>query len=80
MKNNFKYMFLLQKLWIKKHKKHLILLSLLFVLTNLTTFLMTTKLWKFKLISVVDNCQTTKVQHKKIVAFNPKIPTQKIFI
>ncbi len=73
-------MFLLQKLWIKKHKKHLILISLLLVLTNFTTFLMTAKLWQLKLISVVDNCQTTKVQHKKIVALNPKIPTQKIFI
>ena len=73
-------MFLLQKLWIKRHKKHLILISLLLVLTNFTTFLMTAKLWQFKLITVLDNCQTTKVQHKKIVALNPKIPKQKCFL
>lgn len=58
----------------------IILIILLLILTNFTTFLMTAKLWQFKLISVVDNCQTTKFQHKKIVALNPKIPTQKIFI
>jgi hypothetical protein len=43
-------MFLLQKLWIKKHKKHLILLFLLFVLTNFTTFLMTSGVWISKYI------------------------------
>jgi hypothetical protein len=49
-------------------------------LTNFTTFLITAKLWQSKLISVVDNCATTKIQHTKIVALNPKIPTQKVFI
>ena len=58
----------------------IILIILLLILTNLTTFLMTTKLWQFKLISVVDNCETTKVQHKKVEAFNVKIPIKKVFL
>jgi hypothetical protein len=41
---------------------------------------MTAKLWQSKLISVIDNCAITKVQHTKVIALNPKIPTQKIFI
>lgn len=61
-------------------RNKIILIILLLIFTNFTTFLMTAKLWQFKLISVVYNCQFTKVQHKKIVALNPKIPTQKVFI
>ena len=58
----------------------IILIILLLIFTNFTTFLITAKLWELKLISVVSNCQFTKVQHNKIVVLNPKIPTQKIFI
>ena len=36
-------MFLLQKLWIKKHKKHLILITLLFVLLTLILHLIHTR-------------------------------------
>jgi hypothetical protein len=58
----------------------IILIVLLLILTNFTTFLMTAKLWQSKLISIVDNCEITKIQHKKIIALNPKIPTQTIVI
>jgi len=58
----------------------IILITLLLILTNFITFLITAQLWQLKLISIVDNCEITKVQHKKIVALNPKIPTQKVFI
>lgn len=58
----------------------IILIILLLILTNFTTFLMTAKLWQSKLITIVDNCEITKVQHKKIIALNPKIPTKTIFI
>jgi len=58
----------------------IILIALLLILTNFITFLITAQLWQLKLISIVDNCEITKVQHKKIVALNPKIPTSKVFI
>jgi hypothetical protein len=58
----------------------IILIILMLILTNFTTFLMAAKLWQLKLISIVDNCEITKVQHKKIIALNPEIPTQKVFI
>lgn len=58
----------------------IILIILLLIFTNFTTFLITAKLWQSKLISVVDNCEFTKIQHKKIVALNPKIPTKTILI
>ena len=58
----------------------IILITLLLILTNFITFLITAQQWQLKLISIIDNCEITKVQHKKIVALNPKIPTQKVFI
>lgn len=58
----------------------IILIILLLILTNFITFLITAQQWQLKLISIIDNCEITKVQHKKIVALNPKIPTQKVFI
>jgi len=61
-------------------KSKVILIAIFLILTNFTTFLMTAKLWQSKLISVIDNCAITKVQHTKVIALNPKIPTQKIFI
>jgi hypothetical protein len=61
-------------------KSKVILIAIFLILTNFTTFLMTAKLWQSKLISIVDNCEITKIQHKKVIALNPKIPTQTIFI
>ena len=61
-------------------KSKVILIAIFLIFTNFTTFLITAKLWQSKLITVVDNCEFTKVQHKKIVALNPKIPTKTIFI
>ncbi len=61
-------------------KSKVILIAIFLILTNFTTLLMTAKLWQSKLISVIDNCAITKVQHKKMVKLQPKIPTQTIFI
>jgi len=61
-------------------KSKVILIAIFLILTNFTTFLMTAKLWQSKLISIVDNCEITKIQHTKVIALNPKIPTQKNFI
>lgn len=73
-------MFPIQKLWIKKHKKHLILILLLLALTNLITASIASRIWQSKVLQVANNCQETKSQHKKIVAFNVKIPIKKVFI
>ena len=45
----------------------IILITLLLILTNFITFLITAQLWQLKLISIVDNCEITKVQHKKLL-------------
>ena len=66
-------MFLLQRLWIKKHKKHLILLSLLLVLTNLITFLMTSGVWISKYIEAERRAEVC-------LPLQPKIPTKTILI
>lgn len=58
----------------------IILIILLLILTNFTTFLMTAKLWQSKILQVANNCHTTNQQHKKVEAFNVKIPIKKVFL
>ena len=45
----------------------IILIALLLILTNFITFLITAQLWQLKLISIVDNCEITKVQREKLL-------------
>jgi hypothetical protein len=66
-------MFLFQKLWIKKHKKHLILILFVLILTNFITFAMTSGVWVFKYIEAEHRAEAC-------LPLQPKIPTQKILI
>jgi hypothetical protein len=64
-------MFLLQKLWIKKHKKHLTLITLLLVLTNFTTFYYCmSKGWILKYIEAERRAEACLPMQPKIVKKN----------
>ncbi len=61
-------MFLLQKLWIKKHKKLLILFSVLLILTNLSTFCYCMSSgWISKYIEAEQRAETCLPMQPKII-------------
>jgi hypothetical protein len=69
-------MFLLQRLWIKKHKKHLILIFTLFILWTLILcffYLKQRNMWISKYIEAERRAEVC-------LPLQPKIPTQKNFI
>lgn len=58
----------------------IILIILLLVLTNLITASISSRIWQSKILQVANNCHTTNQQHKKVEAFNVKIPIKKVFL
>jgi len=73
-------MFLLQKLWIKKHKKHLILLSLLLALWTLTLCSIFYFFYAQQQLKWINKYIEAERRAEVCLQHQPKIPTQKIFI
>ncbi len=70
-------MFLIQKLWIKNHKKHLVLIFTLFILWTLFLCFIFYKTAEPNFIKLY-----IEAEHRAEVCLpmQPKIPTQKVFI
>ena len=75
-------MFLLQRLWIKKHKKHLILIFTIFILWTLILCFFYIKQRNIWLNENIWINKYIEAEHRAEVCLphQPKIPTQKVFI
>ena len=63
-----------------KIRKKITLIVFIIILTNFLTFCTISKLWQYKFITEVSNCEITKKQQTKAIKLLPKIPTKTIFI